>query len=78
MRIPTVVGIAALGAAGGFLYLHKRRGGELTVDSFKQTARELLGQAKTEARELKERAEKAEKTTLHEVAAKIEEATQRH
>lgn len=74
MRIPTVISIAVLGAAGGFLYLHKRRGGELTVEGLKQTARELLGETKAEARELRDRAEKR----MHEVTAKVEEATQPH
>ena len=34
--IKKLVGLAAI---GGFLYAHKRRGGTLTMDSFKDTAR---------------------------------------
>ena len=39
MRLGTLL---ALGAIGGFAYAHKRRGGELTLDSMKETARSLL------------------------------------
>ena len=49
-----MIGLAAL---GGFLYAHKKRGGTLTLDSFKQTARGLFDDAKTKARELKSDAE---------------------
>ena len=52
--IKKLVGLAAL---GGFLYAHKQRGGTLTLDSFKDTARGLFSDAKAKAVELKSRAE---------------------
>ncbi|HEY5921290.1 MAG TPA: hypothetical protein VIV11_06450 [Kofleriaceae bacterium] len=52
--IKKLVGLAAL---GGFLYAHKRRGGQLTMDSFKQTARSLVSDAKMKAQDLKAQAE---------------------
>jgi hypothetical protein len=64
-----MIGLAAI---GGFLYLHKQRGGELTLESFKRTARELFGRLKTEATELKDR---AEKQMTHEVASTVANAT---
>ena len=53
--IKKLVGLAAI---GGFLYAHKRRGGQLTLESFKQTARSLVDDAKARAKELKASAEK--------------------
>ena len=52
--IKKLVGLAAL---GGFLYAHKQRGGTLTFDSFKQTARGLMSDAKLKLRDMKSQAE---------------------
>jgi hypothetical protein len=52
--IRKLVGLAAL---GGFLYAHKKRGGQLTIDSFKQTARGLVDDVKARAMEMKSKAE---------------------
>ena len=49
--------LVGLAAVGGFLYAHKRRGGQLTLESFKQTARSLVDDVKARARELKASAE---------------------
>ncbi|HEY5951580.1 MAG TPA: hypothetical protein VIV40_39070 [Kofleriaceae bacterium] len=54
MALKKLVGLAAL---GGFLYAHKRRGGTMTLDSFKQTARSLFDDAKTRAKEIRTQAE---------------------
>ncbi len=54
MALKKLVGLAAI---GGFLYAHKRRGGQLTIDSFKQTARSLIDDISGRARELKSQAE---------------------
>lgn len=54
MAFKKLVGLAAL---GGFLYAHKRRGGTLTMDSFRDTARGLLSDLKTKAQDLKSQAE---------------------
>ena len=70
MKLRTVVGLAALG--GLLVYGYRRRGGEFTLESFKRTTRELFGRARTEARALKDRAEKlkdrAENRITHEVS----------
>jgi hypothetical protein len=80
MKLRTVVGIAALG--GLLVYAYRRRGGEFTVESFKQTARDLFGRAKTEARALKDRAEKlkdrAENRISHEVSNTAPRPNQPH
>jgi hypothetical protein len=39
MKMRTMIGLAAV---GGLLYAHKRRGGEFTVESFRDSGRELL------------------------------------
>ena len=49
MKLTSLLGIAAL---GGFLYAHKQRGGEMTLESFKDTARTIFGKAKVSARDL--------------------------
>ncbi len=58
-----------LAAAGGFLYMHKQRGGEMTLDSLTGTARDLFGRARSEAMVLKDRIEKTDvATTLADIA----------
>ena len=54
MALKKLVGLAAL---GGFLYAHKKRGGQLTMDSFRDTARGLLSDVKSRARDLRSQAE---------------------
>ena len=54
MAFKKLVGLAAL---GGFLYAHKRRGGTLTMDSFRDTARGLFSDLKMKAQDLKAQAE---------------------
>lgn len=65
MKLTTVLGLGAL----GFLYIHNRRGGEWTFESFGQTARDLIGQAKGSAREFQERAGQV----VHDVAEKAQQ-----
>ena len=69
MKIRTIISLAAI---GGFLYVHSRRGGELTFASFRQTALQLFGRMKTEASELKDR---AGKKVMHEGASTVAQAT---
>lgn len=64
MKLTTVLGLGAL----GFLYIHNRRGGEWTLESFGQTARDLLGQAKSGARQFQDRAGQV----VHDVAEKAQ------
>lgn len=54
MALKKLVGLAAL---GGFLYAHKKRGGTLTMDSFRETARGLFSDLKMKAQDLKAQAE---------------------
>ena len=49
MKFGTLLGLAAI---GGFYYTHRKRGGEMTLDSFKETARNLFGEAQQRARNL--------------------------
>jgi hypothetical protein len=51
MRMKTLLGLAAIG--GAVAYAQKKRGGELTIEGFKKTARELfnsLGAKSTSAK----------------------------
>lgn len=52
--IKRLVGLAAL---GGFFYAHKKRGGTMTLESIKDTARSLVDSAKTRVQDLKLQAE---------------------
>ena len=54
MALKKLVGLAAL---GGFLYAHKKRGGTLSMDSFRETARGLFSDIKAKAIDLKSQAE---------------------
>lgn len=54
MALKKLVGLAAL---GGFLYAHKKRGGQLTMDSFRDTARGLFDDVKMKARDIRSQAE---------------------
>ncbi len=69
MKIRTIIGLAAI---GGFIYAHTRRGGQFTLESFRQTALELLGQAKAEASELKGRAGKV----MHDAGSAVADAAE--
>lgn len=63
--------LIGLGAIGGLLYAHKRHGGQFTLESFKQSARDLMDSAKTRAQDFRSQAE----TRLHEAANKVADAT---
>lgn len=54
MALKKLVGLAAL---GGFLYAHKKRGGAMTMDSFRETARGLFDNVKGKAQDLRNQAE---------------------
>jgi hypothetical protein len=70
MKLRTLLPIAAV---GGFLYLHVKRGGRLTLESLAGTARSLFRRAKRDAEQVKDRAEKA---VIHDMAATVAEATE--
>jgi hypothetical protein len=63
--------LVALAGIGGLLYAHRRRGGQFTLDSFKQSWGDLISGAKTKAADLRSQAE----SRLHEAAAKVSDAT---
>ena len=46
-----------LGGIGGLVYAHRKRGGQMTVDSFKQSGRDLIEGIKTRANDLRSQAE---------------------
>jgi hypothetical protein len=47
MRLGSLLGLAAL---GGFAYAHKKRGGQMNLDSIRETARSLFGNVQERAR----------------------------
>ena len=47
MRLGSLLGLAAL---GGFAYAHKKRGGQMNLDSMRETARSLFGSVQERAR----------------------------
>ena len=53
MTLRKLVGLAAI---GGFLWQHKKRGGQMNMNSFKQTFNGLLDDAKSRAQDIKAKA----------------------
>jgi hypothetical protein len=70
MKIRTMLG---LGAVGGLLYLHRKRGGEWTVDSLRDSARELWRGIERSA----ERARRDARDAVREGARQAEQSAQR-
>jgi len=64
MKLRTIL---ALGGVAALLYAHRRRGGEWTLESLKDSARTLIGRASERASEAKDLAEKK----VHEVASTL-------
>lgn len=64
--------IVPMAAAGGFLFVHFRRGGTLSLESMRDTARDLFGTAKESAIEAKE---VVERDIVHDVAETLADAT---
>ena len=46
-----------LGGIGGLVYAHRKRGGQMTLESFKQSGRDLIDGVKSRAAELGQEAE---------------------
>ncbi len=69
MKIRTMLGLAAI---GGILYAHRKHGGEWTLDSFKESARDLFDAIQNNAQRMRDEA--MEK--VHEGARQVEQATQ--
>ena len=70
MTFRKMVGLAAI---GGLLYAHKRRGGEFTLASFKESWNDLIEGAKMKAMDARAAAE----SKLHETAERVADATDR-
>ena len=70
MKFRNLLGLSAI---GGFLYLHFRRGGQLTFDSFADTGRQLFGHAKAQGEELDVT---AEQRIVHAVESRADEAAE--
>jgi vacuolar-type H+-ATPase subunit H len=62
-----------LAAIGGVLYMHKKRGGEWTLDSFKDSARQLLKSIEQNA----DRAKKTAREALDEASKKADKMAER-
>ena len=58
-----------LGGIGGLVYAHRKRGGQMTVDSFKQSGQDLIEGIKSRAADLRAQAE----SRLDEVVGKVHE-----
>lgn len=67
MKFRTMLGLAAI---GGVLYMHKKRGGEWTLDSFKDSARQLWKGIEQNA----EKAKKSAQNAIDEASRKAEKA----
>lgn len=60
-----------LAGIGGLVYAHKKRGGQMTLDSFKSSGRDLLDKARSRIDDLKSQAE----SRIHDVAGKVVDST---
>lgn len=56
-----------LAGIGGLVYAHRKRGGQMTLESFKQSGRELLDMAKNRAETLRSEAE----NRIHDVTGRV-------
>ena len=65
MKIRSMLGLAAI---GGLLYLHKRRGGEFTIESFADSAKQLWHGVQAGA----EKAKAEAKRTMRDARTEIE------
>ena len=60
-----------LAGIGGLVYAHRKRGGAMTLDSFKQSGRDLIDGFKTRAADIRTQAQ----TRLHDAANKVADKT---
>jgi hypothetical protein len=67
MTLRKLVGLAAI---GGFFYAHKKRGGQMTLESIKETGRSLIDGVRDRAVDIRSQAE----SRLHDAANKVADA----
>lgn len=60
-----------LAGIGGLVYAHRKRGGQMTLDSFKQSGRDLVEGARSRFMDIRSQAE----TRLHDAANKVADRT---
>lgn len=60
-----------LAGIGGLVYAHRKRGGEMTLDSFKQSGRDLMAGIKSRANEMRSQAEEK----IHDAASRVADKT---
>lgn len=61
-----------LAGIGGLVYAHRKRGGQMTIESFKESGRSLMDAAKVRANDLRSQAQ----GRIHDVAGKVVDKTQ--
>src|SRR5436190_24081356 len=61
-----------LAGSGGLVYAHRKRGGQMTLESFKQSGRDLVDGIKTRANDFKSEAE----VKIHDAANKVADRTE--
>jgi hypothetical protein len=60
-----------LAGIGGLVYAHRKHGGQMTLESFKQSGRDLLDSVKTRANDIRSEAE----IRVHDAANKVADKT---
>jgi hypothetical protein len=60
-----------LAGIGGLVYAHRKRGGQMTLESFKQSGRDLMDGIRSRATDIRSQAE----TRLHDAANRVADRT---
>jgi hypothetical protein len=74
MKIRNLIGLAAI---GGLVYLHRKRGGDFTVASFKDSVRQLWDGIERAAQQTRHEAEKRVREGAKEVGRVADDASKR-
>jgi hypothetical protein len=74
MKIRNLIGLAAI---GGLVYLHRKRGGEFTLESFKDSARQLWAGIERTAEKARHEAEKRVREGAKEVGKVADDVSKR-
>jgi hypothetical protein len=76
MKMLNLKGLVGIAALGGLAYAHKRRGGEWTLDSVKDTVRELWTTANAKLAPMKDELRESFERASSETAARSGMATE--